>query len=142
MANRKRLTPKQTRFCDAYIETGNASEAYRQVYRVEKMKPATIKRNACELMKNNNITTTIFRLQESHRERHNVTVDSLCVELEEARSLAIKSIQASAAVTAIMGKAKLHGLGVEKQSLKISGTMTLEDADAILREIGLDPANG
>ena len=25
----KALTPKQERFCQAYIETGNASEAYR-----------------------------------------------------------------------------------------------------------------
>ncbi|SQE31532.1 Terminase small subunit [Mannheimia haemolytica] len=26
------LTPKQEAFCLAYIETGNASEAYRQAY--------------------------------------------------------------------------------------------------------------
>ena len=29
---RYRLTPKQEAFCRAYVETGNASEAYRQAY--------------------------------------------------------------------------------------------------------------
>lgn len=36
------LTPKQETFCLAYIETGNASEAYRQAYDAENMKPDTV----------------------------------------------------------------------------------------------------
>jgi len=38
-----KLTPKQQKFCYKYIETGNASKAYRQSYDTENMKPATIK---------------------------------------------------------------------------------------------------
>ena len=40
------LTPKQEGFCISYIETGNASEAYRLNYSVEKMKPDTVNRKA------------------------------------------------------------------------------------------------
>ena len=29
-----KLTPKQEKFCQVFIETGNASEAYRQAYAV------------------------------------------------------------------------------------------------------------
>ncbi len=42
----KNLTPKQKGFCISYIETGNASEAYRLNYSVEKMKPDTVNRKA------------------------------------------------------------------------------------------------
>ena len=35
------LTPKQEAFCLAYMETGNASEAYRRAYDADNMKPAT-----------------------------------------------------------------------------------------------------
>jgi phage terminase small subunit len=36
------LTVKQENFCLAYMETGNASEAYRRAYNAGKMKPAVI----------------------------------------------------------------------------------------------------
>ena len=36
------MTPKQEAFCLAFIETGNASDAYRRAYSAGKMKPATI----------------------------------------------------------------------------------------------------
>jgi phage terminase small subunit len=44
------LTPKQEAFCLAYLETGNASEAYRRSYSAENMKPASINVAACKLL--------------------------------------------------------------------------------------------
>jgi phage terminase small subunit len=52
-----------------------------------------------------------------HQERHMVTVDSITMELEEARRMALDTTQPSAAITASMGKAKLHGLIVEKAEI-------------------------
>jgi phage terminase small subunit len=109
------LTPKQEAFCQAYIETGNASEAYRQSYNAGKMKPESVNRKAKELLDNVKITARVAVIQEEHRERHNVTVDSITKELEEARTKAIESGQNSAAVQATMGKAKIHGLIVDKR---------------------------
>lgn len=110
------LTPKQENFCLAYIETGNASEAYRRAYDAEKMKPETINRSAKELLDNPKISTRLDELRVSIVERHKITVDDLIKELEEARALALvaETVQASAAISATMGKAKLLGLGVDR----------------------------
>lgn len=106
------LTPKREAFCRAYVETGNASEAYRRSYAADGMKPATINVKACELMGNGNVRVRIEELRKPIMERHNVTVDSLVLELEEARQAALnaETPQTGAAVSATMGKAKLCGL--------------------------------
>ena len=54
-----KLTPKQEKFCQLYIELGDASEAYRQSYHCSKMKPETINRKATELKNNGTITARI-----------------------------------------------------------------------------------
>lgn len=46
----KNLTLKQEAFVKAYLETGNASEAYRRAYDVAKMKESTIRRQASTMM--------------------------------------------------------------------------------------------
>lgn len=106
------LTPKQEAFCQSYIETGNQSEAYRLSYDADKMKPESINRKAKELYDSVKITARINELQGEIKQRHNVTVDSLLNELEEARQAALtaETPQSSAAVAATMGKAKLTGL--------------------------------
>jgi phage terminase small subunit len=108
------LTPKQEKFCQKYIELGNASEAYRTAYDAEDMKPVTIRRKAAELLANGKVAAHIARLRETHQQRHLVTVDSLTAELEEARDLAKETKQSATLVAATLGKAKLHGLIVDK----------------------------
>lgn len=110
------LTPKQEAFCLAYIETGNASEAYRQAYEAEEMKPETVHRKAKELMDNGKITARIEELKAEHAERHKLTVDDLLAELEEARLLAKEKENPNAMTQATMGKAKL--LGLDKQVIE------------------------
>jgi phage terminase small subunit len=111
-----KLTVKQEAFCLAYIETGNASEAYRRTYDVQDMKPESINRKAKELIDNGKITARVAELQQSLVKRHEVTVDSLMLELEEARMAAMgaSNPQSAAAVAATMGKAKLAGLLVDR----------------------------
>lgn len=115
------LTPKQEKFCQLYIELGNASEAYRQAYDSSRMKTETINTKAKELLKHGPITVRISELQDGHKERHDITVDDLIAELEEARQLAKDPIkpQPSAMVSATMGKAKI--LGFDKQVVELSG---------------------
>lgn len=110
-----KLTPKQEKFCQAYVETGNASEAYRRSYNVSKMKAATVNRAAKELMDNPKITARVSILLEGMKERHEVTTDSISMELELARKRSMVFGDHSAAVSASMGKAKLHGLVVDRQ---------------------------
>ena len=109
------LTVKQEKFCTAFIETGNASEAYRRAYDAGNMKPETINRKAKELTDNGKIAARVEKLQAAHQKRHEVTVDTISTALDEDRILAHKVGQAGAAVSASMGKAKLHGLVTDKQ---------------------------
>lgn len=115
------LTIKQEAFCQAYIETGNASQAYRTAYAADKMKTDSVNRKAKELIDNGKIAARVAELRGEIKERHNVTVDSLIAELEEARQAALsaETPQSSAAVAATMGKAKLTGL--DKQIIEHSG---------------------
>ena len=115
------LTPKQESFCQLYIELGNASEAYRQSYDADSMNENTVHRNASALLDNNKIATRLDRIRKEHSRRHNITVDSLLLELEEARQAAFEGErpQVSAAVSATMGKAKI--LGFDKQVVELSG---------------------
>lgn len=112
------LTPKQENFCLAYLETGNASEAYRRAYDAEKMTTDTISRKAKELLSNGKITARLSELREPILKRHAITVDDLLAELEEARQLAIGTESAAPAVAATMGKAKL--LGYDKQLIDVT----------------------
>ncbi|MFU1915519.1 terminase small subunit [Bordetella avium] len=115
------LTPKQEAFALAYVETGNASEAYRRAYSAERMKPETVNRTAKDLLDNRKIAARVAEIQAAHVERHKLTVDDLLAELEEARQAALsaETTQSSAAVAATMGKAKL--LGLDKQVIEHSG---------------------
>ena len=117
----KKITIKQDKFSRLFVELGNASEAYRQSYSCKDgAKNEAIHVRACELLKNSNVTVRIAELRAEHAERHNVTVDSITNELEEARQLAIVTETPSAMVTASMGKAKLHGIVVEKSSVDLT----------------------
>ena len=110
------LKPKQEAFAQAYVESGNASEAYRRSYNAEKMTNETINVAACKLLANYKVAIRVKQLQEKAAKRHDITVDDLIRELEEARKLAIETEKAGPAVTATMGKAKL--LGMDKQIIE------------------------
>ena len=117
------LTPKQEAFSFKYVECGNASEAYRHAYDVQNEASEWVKVEASKLLKTPNVAIMVLELQEQARKRHEVTVDSLTLELNEARQQAQSDPKgASAHVAAVMGKAKLHGLITDKQDTKVSGT--------------------
>lgn len=113
-----KLTPKQENFCLAYLETGNASEAYRRAYDAAAMSMNALNREACLMLDNPKIAQRISELREPILKRHAITVDDLLAELEEARQLAMGTESAAPAVAATMGKAKL--LGYDKQLVDVT----------------------
>ena len=115
-----KLTIKQEKFANLYIELGNASEAYRQSYNCEKMKPESVNIKAFELLNNGKITLRIEELRSELAERHDITKDTLITELEEARQIAKDTAKAASMVSATMGKARI--LGLDKQVIEHTGT--------------------
>ncbi|WP_236232257.1 terminase small subunit [Pseudomonas juntendi] len=116
---KRRFTDKMELFCLAYVETGNASEAYRRSYNTANMADKTAQREGYNLLQNPLVQARIEELRIKVMERHEITVDTLLAELEEARLLGKETRKASAMVTASMGKAKL--LGLDKQIVELTG---------------------
>ena len=134
------LTPKQEAFALAYVETGNASEAYRRAYNAVNMKPETVNRTAKELMDSPKIAARVHEIKSAHVERHETTVDDILRELEEARALAAggEKPQPAAMVAASMGKAKLLGMLTDKTEVTGKDGGPVETVTRVTRTI-VDP---
>lgn len=85
-----KLTIKQENFCNKYIETGNASEAYRFAYDCSKMTPDSINVTASQLLKNPKITLRLDQIQKELREKSNISKEKV---LEKLRAIAFSDIR-------------------------------------------------
>jgi len=146
-----KLTPKQEDFCRIYVENGgNATDAYRRAYQTKDWTENALNVQASKMLKHPKIVLRVEQLQAGHSKRHNITVDDLISELDEARQVALASPRgASAAVSATMGKAKLLGLVVDRAELTgkdggpiqaVTASMTPQEAAeayaATLKKVG------
>lgn len=108
------LTPKQEAFAQAYVETGNASEAYRRAYDASKTKPNVVNVKASEMLSNGKVAVRIEQLRAAILERHEFTIANMVSQLDEDRTFARECEAPAPAVTASMGKAKLLGFLTDK----------------------------
>lgn len=86
-----KLSIKQEKFCNYYLECGNASEAYRRAYSCSNMKDESINRKAIELLNNGKIAARVKELQEEQKNKSDITKEKI---LEELSSIAFSSIAA------------------------------------------------
>lgn len=132
------LTPKQESFCLVFIETGNASEAYRRSYSASNMKPAVINVQACKMLSSPKIAVRVNELRAELVERHRFTIDDMVKQLDEDRVFARELETPAAAISASMGKAKV--LGFLKDHVEVTGNINIADVIAArrtkVREIG------
>lgn len=120
-----KLTQKQESFCLAYIETGNASEAYRRVYDAEQMMPSTVTRKAAELMDNPKIVARLRELREPAIVNAQITLESHLAKLAELRDAARLAHDYGAAIRAEIARGKAASLYAER--LEVKHEMTLVD---------------
>lgn len=113
------LTWKQEAFCQAMVKGANQTDAYKSVYDASKMKANVINVKACELLKNGKVSVRLKELQDAIAKRHELTVDDIIAELEEAREMArsASTPNPGVMVNATMGKAKVAGLIKDKHEL-------------------------
>ena len=127
------LTPKQESFCLAYLETGNASEAYRRSYSAGGMKPESVNRKAKEVLDNVNIAARIEELREPVRQKAMLTLETHLARLDELSRKAEAAEQFAPAITAETNRGKAAGLYVERLDHTSSdGSMTPQPVDAAL----------
>ena len=117
----EKLTVKQEMFCLKYIETGNASEAYRYAYEVNKTcKAETVHRSAKEVLDNPKIATRLEELHSRHQRKNDVTVDKLSGMYQTAYELAEQTSQPNAMNGSTTGLGKLHGLLTDKAQVEVN----------------------
>jgi phage terminase small subunit len=118
----KKLTPKQTVFCDAYVETGNASEAYRRAFDAGTMKPETINRKAVELLNNGKITARVEALQADLKSKSDITKERVLMELAKIGFADIDNLNAK--IKALETINKMLGFNdPEKNDISIGGAI-------------------
>jgi phage terminase small subunit len=128
---------KRELFCQKWHETGNKSEAYRYAYPASlKWKDESVHNKGSALSKDNEVAARFQELKQETADNHGITIASLLLELEEARTIALRAEtpQSSAAVSASMGKAKLVGLDITR--IEVSEKEELTPWGAI--EAGVD----
>lgn len=113
------LTKKQEDFILAYIESGNATGAYRSAYNVGGMKAETVNRTAKELLDNPKIAARIAELRKPVIEKAQLSLEQHLNDLKRLRDLAEASEKYGPAIMAEVSRGKASGLYVDK--VRVSG---------------------
>lgn len=143
----RKLTIKQERFCNLYVETGNASEAYRRAYSCGNMKSETVNRLAFDILNAPKITARVKELQDEQKAKSDVTKEEiirLCADVirgkvvtdfvEERNGRQMR--RAVSKSWAVERLCKMLGFDApERKDLNLSRPMTIEEARKIIDEL-------
>lgn len=130
------LTPKQESFCLAYLETGNASEAYRRSYAASNMSSTSINRSAKELLDNPKIAARLAVVRASAAQSAEVTLVRHLGDLKELREEARAAGQFSPAIQAEIARGKVSGFYVDRVAGHDGGALKLGATVIILPDNG------
>ena len=108
------LTQKQENFCLAYIETGNASEAYRKAYNAAGSSEKSVWELASKMLDNPKVISRLEALREQAACRALLTLERHLEELATLRDEARAEGRYSAAIAAEIARGKAAGLYVEQ----------------------------
>lgn len=132
--------PKHEAFARALAEGSSLVDAY------ERAGYARNDGNAARLNGNDRIRGRVLELQEMAAKSTAVTVESITQELAEAAAFARDCAAPAALVSAIMGKAKLNGLLIDKMehsgSLDIGTALQAARRRARMRNTSEDMSDG
>jgi phage terminase small subunit len=103
--------PRHEKFAQELAAGKSAADAYERAGYVKNSG------NCIRLKGNERVAARVAEIQYGGAVRAELTIASLLDELEEARKLALKHRQPSAAVQATMGKAKILGLIVDRREV-------------------------
>jgi len=147
----RKLTQKQENFCQEYVKTGNASEAYRRAYNASRMKANTIHIKASELMSSGNVSVRIKELQEKAEERTMITIEKVVKELAKIGFMDPKKLfdennklknisaiedEAAAAITEVVVNRRYIGEGEEEEVVKYKMASKQSALDMLMRHLG------
>lgn len=109
-----KLTIKEENFCLKYVETGNATEAYKHAYNASRMKGSTINEKASLMLAKDKTKARIKELRKPVIEKAQITLEQHLADLKRLRDSAEAAASYSAAITAEVSRGKACGLYIEK----------------------------
>jgi phage terminase small subunit len=77
------LTQKQESFCLAFVETGNASEAYRRAYNPKKMTAKSVNEKASHILAGGKVKARIAKLRDLAVEKSGLTIEKILLNLSQ-----------------------------------------------------------
>lgn len=119
-----KLTPKQENFCNYYIETASATEAYRKAYVCGRMKDKTINERSSRLLKEYKISTRVKELQKELQERSDITKDEATKVLSNMVRTDVSDI-----ISVIVEKIHV-GKGKDKKEVEVK-TLSLKEIEKL-----------
>lgn len=120
------LTAKQEAFALCYVETGNATEAYRRCYNVKTTNEATLNRTAKEILDNPKVAARIAELRKPAAEAAQITLIDHLNDLKRLRDRAEQEGKFGPAIHAEINRGKASGLYTEHIELTIP-TVRIKD---------------
>lgn len=115
------LTTKQEAFCLAYIESGNATDAYGKAGYSSRMSSKSINEAVSRMLKKPKIVARIEGIRLEAAEAAKMTLAGHLDELKRLRDLAANEGRFSAAVTAEVSRGKASGFYTEKLEHTVAG---------------------
>jgi phage terminase small subunit len=122
----KNLSPKQERFCLLYLESGNASQAYRGAGYSKNMSDKTVNEASARLLKSSKVVARLAEIRKPALEAAQITLADHLKDLKRLRDLSESEGKFSAAVSAEIARGKVSGLYIEK--VEITGELSLAEA--------------
>jgi len=137
------LTPKQEAFARRYVETGNASDAYRFAYNADNMKLATINRNAHELASSSKVATRVRELQDAQLAAVDVSAEDIVRVAWEIANAGDASHGSRVSALALLAKrhhefSDKHEIGADIRLQAMSAVATMSTEQLLALVSGLD----
>ncbi|MDQ0084571.1 phage terminase small subunit [Variovorax boronicumulans] len=120
------LTPKQEAFCVAYIESGNATDAYRKAGYSSGMSDKTAAEAASRLLRNSKVVARLAEVREMATAEAAMTIADHLNDLKSLRDAAKKEGKYSAAVAAEVARGRVSGFYVERVAGSDGGPLIVE----------------
>jgi phage terminase small subunit len=103
------LTQRQEAFCLAFIETGNASEAYRRAYKPKRMSAKSIHEKASHILAEDKVQARVAELREAAAKSAGLTLEVHLAKLAELRDQAAAAEVYDAAIRAERHRGEASG---------------------------------
>ena len=130
------LTSKMEKFCQAIVSGLSQADAYRAAYNAGAMKPATVQNKAHILMKNGEVRARVVALRAPVIAKVQYGLMEAMNEAQEAFAVSKARDNGAAMVAAVMLRARLNGLLVDRKEITVTEVQRLTD-DELDRLIAL-----